>query len=450
MALKYFGTDGFRGKANDTLRVEHALKIGQYLGYYYRKKHGRKAKCVIGKDTRRSSYMFEYGLSAGITSAGSDAYLMHVTTTPSVSYITKADKFDFGIMITASHNPYQDNGIKIFDRHGEKMDEAVLEEIEQYIDGELEIPISEEVGVCKDYFSGRNKYIGYLASISKESFRGYRIALDCANGASSMIAKNVFEMLGADLETIGCSPNGENINVDSGSTHIENLKKLVVEKECDIGFAFDGDADRCIMVNEKGNVVDGDGIMYIIASWLKQHNVLLKDKIAVTVMSNLGLLNALSKEAIDVTITDVGDKYIAKALSEEGLSIGGEQSGHIIVSKYENTGDGVLTAILVSEIMAARKCPASSMTTGLSILPQKLKNLEAQDKKALMEDAGIQAYIKETNESLKGQGRLLLRASGTEPLIRVMAEAGTIKQCDEIIENACEEIRKLREANSRA
>ena len=444
MSLKYFGTDGFRGRANDNLRVEHALKIGQYLGWYYKEKLGSPARCVIGKDTRVSSYMYEYGLSAGITSSGSDAYLMHVTTTPSVSYITKTDRFDFGIMITASHNPYYDNGIKLFDRYGEKMDEALLEKIEAYLDGETDIPRSEEVGICRDYLSGRNKYIGYLAAVSRESFRGYRIALDCANGASSMIAKNVFEMLGADLYAINASPNGKNINVDSGSTHIDALQSFVRDKGMDIGFAFDGDADRCIMVNEKGSVVDGDGIMYILASWLKEHNALLKNKIALTVMSNLGLMNALEAAGIDTVVTPVGDKYIAKALSDDGLSIGGEQSGHIIVSKYENTGDGVLTAILVTEIMAARKCPASSLTAGLTILPQKLVNLRARDKKAVMESPEINAYIEETNERLSGAGRLLLRASGTEPLIRIMAEGKTAEDCDRIIREAKEKILSLK------
>ena len=443
MALKYFGTDGFRGHANDTLRVEHALKIGQYLGYYFKEKLGRKARCVIGKDTRVSSYMFEYGLAAGVTSSGSDAYLMHVTTTPSVSYITKADKFDFGIMITASHNPYYDNGIKIFDRYGEKMEESILAKIEEYIDDVIYIPRSEEVGICKDYLSGRNKYIGYLAAVSRESFRGYRIAIDCANGASSMIAKNVFEMLGADLEAINASPNGTNINVDSGSTHIEALQAYVKEKGCDIGFAFDGDADRCIMVNERGEVVDGDGIMYILATWFKEHGKLLKNRIAVTVMSNLGLMNALKAAEIEAAVTPVGDKYIAKALADEGLSIGGEQSGHIIVSKYENTGDGVLTAILVAEIMAAKKCPASTLTIGLTILPQKLKNLKVEDKNTVMESPLVKEYIEKTNRELEGKGRLLLRASGTEPLIRVMAEAGSEEDCDAIIEDACSVIFKV-------
>ncbi|MBQ7680548.1 MAG: phosphoglucosamine mutase [Butyrivibrio sp.] len=443
MGLKYFGTDGFRGRAGETLTVEHALKIGQYLGWYYRELLGRPARCVIGKDTRVSSYMFEYGLSAGVTSAGSDAYLMHVTTSPSISYITKVDAFDVGIMVTASHNPYHDNGIKIFNKDGEKMTDDVLARIERYIDGELTMPPCAEVGVCKDYLAGRNKYIGYLASIPRESLRGYRIALDCANGASSMIARNVFEMLGADLTVSGASPNGRNINVGCGSTHIEALQNVVRESHADIGFAFDGDADRCIVVDEQGHVIDGDGIMYILASRLQDRGALVKDKIAVTVMSNIGLVNALSARGIGVVSTDVGDKYISRALVEEGLSIGGEQSGHIIVSKYENTGDGILTALMVADTLAERKCPASSLTLGLTILPQKLVNIQVPDKDRIMQDPRVQTYTEEANSKLSDRGRLLLRKSGTEPLVRIMAEGETIEHCDEIINEAKEFILSL-------
>ena len=434
--MKYFGTDGFRGRAGEGLRVEHALKIGQFLGWHYRKVLGRPARCVIGKDTRVSSYMFEYGLAAGVTSAGSDAYLMHVTTSPSISYITKVDQFDFGIMVTASHNPYHDNGIKVFNKAGEKMDEDVLARIERYIDGELKIEQCTEVGVCKDYLIGRNKYIGYLASIPKESLRGYKIVLDCANGASSMIAKNVFEMLGADLVVTGAAPNGRNINVDCGSTHIEALQQAVKANSADIGFAFDGDADRCIVVNERGEVIDGDGIMYILACRLKDRGSLVKDRIAITVMSNIGLVNALAERGISVVTTDVGDKYISRALAEEGLSVGGEQSGHVIFRKYAHTGDGILTALLIADVMAERKCPASSLTLGLTIYPQKLLNIQVADKDAIMSDPRVAAYTDEVNSKLTGKGRLLLRKSGTEPLIRIMSEARSEDECDAIIEDA--------------
>ncbi|MCR5418983.1 MAG: phosphoglucosamine mutase [Lachnospiraceae bacterium] len=434
MKLKYFGTDGFRGKVNKDLKVEHALKIGQFLGWYFSEKKGRAACCVIGKDTRMSSYMYEYAISAGVTSVGGDAYLMHVTTSPSVSYITKVDRFDFGVMITASHNPYHDNGIKVFDADGNKLAEDILYQVEQYIDGEIAIPNIEEVGVCKDYIAGRNKYMGYLSSIPTESFRGYKIGLDCANGAAHSIAKNVFQMLGADVYAISDRPDGKNINVDCGSTHIGNLQKLVRAEQLDIGFAFDGDADRCLMVNEKGEVVDGDGIMYILANYFKDRGMLRNNPIAVTVMSNLGLKNALSGKEIGAVITDVGDKYIAQALDEKKLAIGGEQSGHIIVKKYANTGDGILTALLIAEILVSSKCLASAMVGDLKILPQKLVNIRSDKKDEIMEDPETIAFAEKVNEEMAGRGRLLLRKSGTEPLIRIMVEAPTDEEIDEVIE----------------
>ncbi|MCR5510515.1 MAG: phosphoglucosamine mutase [Lachnospiraceae bacterium] len=433
--MKYFGTDGFRGRINKDLSVEHALKIGQYIGWYF-SQDGTPASIVIGKDTRRSSYMLEYGLCAGITSSGADVYIMHVTTTPSVSYITKREKFNCGIMITASHNPYYDNGIKIIDSEGNKMNEEFLQEIEDYIDGIRTIPVSEETGRCIDYLAGRNSYIGHLASIPEGSFRGYKIGLDCANGASSTIAKNVFAMLGADTYVISDQPDGKNINRGCGSTHIEALQNFVVEKGLDIGFAFDGDADRCIAVNEKGEVMDGDYIIYMIACMLKEQGKLTGNKAVITVMSNLGLINALKANDIDVVITDVGDKYVAAEIAEHGYKIGGEQSGHIIISKYANTGDGILTAIIVTEILVNKKTFASALPLGLKILPQKLVNVAVTDKDRIMNDPKIIEYIEETNKKLDGSGRLLLRKSGTEPLIRIMAEAATEADCDRIIEDA--------------
>lgn len=444
MQLKYFGTDGFRGKVNEVLRVEHALKIGQYLGYYHKKTTGKNAVCVIGKDTRVSSYMLEYALSAGITSAGSDAYLMHVTTSPSVSYITKVDHFDYGIMITASHNPYHDNGIKIFDSQGNKLTDEFLYAVEQFIDDKISFEPSKTVGVCKDYISGRNKYIGYLASIPQHSFRGYRIGLDCANGASSSIAKNVFDMLGADLVVIHNTPNGENINVDCGSTHIEKLQQLVKEQKLDIGFAFDGDADRCIMVDETGAVVDGDGILYLLASYLKSKNSLSNSAIAITVMSNLGLINALKEQGIDSVITDVGDKYISMALDEKDLSLGGEQSGHIIIKRYANTGDGILTALMVMDVLVRQKTLASYLASAVKVIPQKLVNVTVDDKDAVMNHEKTPEYIKKVNESLNGSGRLLLRKSGTEPFIRIMVESNDEDECNRIIEETKEFITSLK------
>ena len=438
MKLKYFGTDGFRGKVNKDLKVEHALKIGQFLGWYFSEKKGKAASCVIGKDTRQSSYMYEYAIAAGVTSVGGDAYLMHVTTSPSVSYITKVDRFDFGIMITASHNPYYDNGIKVFDANGNKLGDDILYEVEQYIDGEIAIGEAEEVGACKDYIAGRNKYMGYLSSIPAESFRGYKIGLDCANGAAHSIAKNVFQMLGADVYAISDRPDGKNINVDCGSTHIGELCKLVRAERLDIGFAFDGDADRCLMVDEKGEVVDGDGIMYILANEFKRREMLRNNAIAITVMSNLGLKNALKDKGIAAEVTDVGDKYIAQALDEKNLSIGGEQSGHIIVKKYANTGDGILTALLVAEILVSSKCLASAMVGDLKILPQKLVNVKSARKDEIMENPKTIAFAEKINEELSGRGRLLLRKSGTEPLIRIMVEAPDDDEIDAVIEKTRE------------
>ena len=431
--MKYFGTDGFRGLVNVDLTVEHALKIGQFLGYYFTKQKGSPAKCVIGKDTRRSSYMYEYGVAAGVTSSGADAYLMHVTTTPSVSYITKAEDFDFGIMITASHNPYTDNGIKVIDASGNKMSEDVLQQIEDYIDGLITLPENTNVGKCKDYLMGRNAYIGYLTAIPQKSYRGYRIGLDCANGAASTIAKSVFDILGADVFCINNTPDGENINVDCGSTHIEKLQEYVKEHHLDIGFAFDGDADRCLCVDEKGNVIDGDGIMYIAGTYLKENGGLNNNTVVVTSMSNLGLLNALRSKDINVCITDVGDKYVSAAIHEHGYSIGGEQSGHIIFDKYATTGDGILTAIIMTNILIHKKTVASVLCKDLTIMPQKLKNIRSEKKDQIMKEPAVQQFAEDFNKKLDGKGRLLLRKSGTEPLIRIMVEAESDELCDSYI-----------------
>lgn len=431
--MKYFGTDGFRGKANESLTVEHALKIGKFLGWYFGGKNGKNARCVIGKDTRRSSYMLEYGLAAGLTSSGADVYLMHVTTTPSVSYITQTENFDFGIMITASHNPYYDNGIKIIDGDGYKMSEDVLEEVEKYIDGEIHIPNTTDIGRCRDYLQGRNKYVSYLSSLTKYSLRGYRIGLDCANGSSSMIAKMVFDMLGADTYVINNEPDGYNINVNSGSTHIDVLKEYVVEHGLDMGFAFDGDADRCIAIDEQGNIVDGDAIIYIASSYYKEKDTLVDDTAVITIMSNLGLINGLKEMGVKVVTTDVGDKYISKEIQDHGYSVGGEQSGHIIFSKYAVTGDGVMTAIILANIVAEKKTLMSGLTRGLTILPQKLKNVKTENKNEIMVKPEVLDYTKKVNDDFNGKGRILIRKSGTEPLIRIMVEAGSIEECDKTI-----------------
>ncbi len=442
--MKYFGTDGFRGKANQVLTVEHALKIGQFMAWYFGKnKKDGPVRCVIGKDTRLSSYMIEYGISAGLASSGADAHLMHVTTTPSVSYVTRTEDFDFGVMITASHNPYYDNGIKIIDENGYKMSEEVLEECERYIDGEISIDFHDiEPGRIVDYLQGRNKYMSYLASTCSEFFRGYRIGLDCANGASSMIAKTVFDMLGAKTYVINNEPDGKNINVNCGSTHIDSLKQFVVDHNLDAGFAFDGDADRCLAVDEKGNLIDGDGIIYIGAKYLKEIGQLKDNKVVVTVMSNLGLMNALKENKMEAIVTPVGDKYISQELMEHKYGIGGEQSGHIIFNKYATTGDGILTAIVMTNIFVSKKCPFSNLTQGLEIMPQKLKNIRTDKKDEIDADSEIRAFADDMNKRLDGKGRLLLRKSGTEPILRIMVEAKTYEDCDKYIEETEEFIRE--------
>ena len=426
--MKYFGTDGFRGRANQELTVDYALKIGQFMAWYFGKDKSEPVKCVIGKDTRLSSYMIEYGISAGLASAGADAHLMHVTTTPSVSYVTRTENFDFGVMITASHNPYHDNGIKIIDENGYKISEDILEECERYMDGKFSIDFTEiEPGKIVDYLQGRNKYMSYLASTCSEFFRGYRIGLDCANGASSMIAKTVFDMLGAKTYVINNEPNGTNINVNCGSTHIENLKQFVVDHNLDAGFAFDGDADRCLAVDEQGNIIDGDGIIYIGAKYLKEIGQLKDDKVVVTVMSNLGLMNALKENKMEAIVTPVGDKYISQELMEHNYAIGGEQSGHIIFNKYATT---------------SKKCPFSNLTRGLEIMPQRLKNIRTDKKDEIDADPEIQAFAEDMNKRLDGSGRLLLRKSGTEPILRIMVEAKTYEDCDKYIEETEEFIRE--------
>ncbi len=440
--MKYFGTDGFRGVANEGLTVDHAFKIGKFLGWYFTQGAEKKARCVIGKDTRKSSYMFEYALASGLSATGVDVYLLHVTTTPSVSYITKSEDFDFGIMITASHNPYYDNGIKVIDRDGYKMEEAVLEKIEEYLDGETEITYAKggAIGKITDYIQGRNQYISYLTSATMHSFRGYKVALDCANGAASSIAKTVFEMLGAKTYVIHNEPNGLNINVDCGSTHVESLQEYVRENHLDIGFAFDGDADRCFAVDEQGNVVDGDHIMYICARQMKEAGALVENTVVATVMSNMGTEKSLAKEGIRMLRTDVGDKYVSMEIMKNGYSIGGEQSGHIIFNKYSTTGDGILTAIKLMEVVVQKKTMLSFLTSGILQFPQVLKNRRVENAEDLLERPEIRDYIRKKEEELGDRGRILIRKSGTEPLLRVMVEAETQELCDVVLQDLLQKI----------
>lgn len=431
---KYFGTDGFRGEANVGLTVEHAFKVGRFLGYYYGKDH--KAKVVIGKDTRRSSYMFEYALVAGLTASGADAYLLHVTPTPSVSYVVRSEDFDCGIMISASHNPYYDNGIKIINGKGYKLESSVEELIEQYIDGvieELPFATKEHIGRTVDYAMGRHRYIGYLISLATKSFKDLRVGLDCSNGAASTIAKGVFDALGAKTYVIHNEPNGVNINEGCGSTHIEVLQEFVKENKLDVGFAYDGDADRCLAVDDKGNIIDGDLILYVCGCYLKERGELANNTVVTTVMSNLGLYKAFDKEGIEYEKTAVGDKYVFENMMTFGHALGGEQSGHIIFKKYATTGDGILTSLKIMEVILEKKMKLSELTKKVTIYPQLLVNVRVADKAAARNDEDVIRATKEVEEALGDEGRILLRESGTEAVIRVMVEAKTDEICHEYV-----------------
>ena len=453
---KYFGTDGFRGEANIDLTSMQAYKVGRFLGWYYSShlsgcaKAGYRPKIVIGKDTRRSSYMLEYSLVAGITASGADAYMLHVTTTPSVSYVTRQDGFDCGIMITASHNPFYDNGIKVINRYGEKLDDKTTLLIESYIDGDLkalgvssdDLPLAqkEKVGCIVDYVSGRNRYLGYLISIASHSYKNLKIGLDCANGASWMLAKSLFAALGAQTVIIGAEPDGLNVNKDCGSTHIERLCNLVKEQHLDIGFAFDGDADRCLAVDENGNIVDGDAILYILGQRLKERAILNNDTIVATVMSNSGLIDSLNKIGIKCEQTQVGDRFVYECMQENDYCLGGEQSGHIILKKYATTGDGLLTAIMIAEEVCDRKTSLANLVKDVKLYPQYLRNVRVKDKEAVFADEKIMAELAEVEKLIGGKGRVLLRKSGTEPVIRVMVECENEKKCHEYVDRVADKI----------
>ena len=454
---KYFGTDGFRGEANKNLTADHAYKIGRFLGWYYGElKHqsgdNAPARIVIGKDTRRSSYMFEYSLVGGLVASGADAYLLHVTTTPSVAYVARVDEFDCGIMISASHNPYYDNGIKLINGNGEKMDEDTISLVEAYLDGNLnifgkdyaEIPYAhrDRIGCTVDYVSGRNRYVGYLISLGVYSFKDMKVGLDCANGSSWNIAKAVFDALGAKTYVINADPNGTNINTDAGSTHIEGLQKFVVEKGLDVGFAYDGDADRCLCVDEKGNVVDGDAILYVYGRYMKEREKLITNTVVTTVMSNFGLYKAFDELGIGYAKTAVGDKYVYEYMQKNGCRLGGEQSGHIIFSKYASTGDGILTSLKMMEVMMAKKMKMSQLTEDLHIYPQVLVNVKVKDKAVVQADKDVQDAVQKVADALGDTGRILVRESGTEPLIRVMVEAETEEICRKYVDNVVSVIKE--------
>ena len=436
---KYFGTDGFRGEANVDLTVEHAYKVGRFLGWYYgQKTPDERCRVVIGKDTRRSSYMFEYSLVAGLTASGADVYLLHVTTTPSVSYVVRTEGFNCGIMISASHNPFYDNGIKLMNGIGEKMEDALQAELERFIDGEpAALPWATEgkIGKTIDFYSGRNRYIGYLTSLAARSFEKHKVGLDCANGSSWMIGRAVFDALGAKTYVINDQPDGVNINMDCGSTHIEGLQLYVREHHLDVGFAFDGDADRCLAVDERGEVLNGDKIMYICAKFLKERGQLPGNTLVTTVMSNFGLYKALDKAGIRYEKTAVGDRYVYENMKENDYVLGGEQSGHIIFRKYAHTGDGLITALMLMEVMMETQLPLSVLASSVSMYPQVLKNVRVDDKDATLSDSAVQAAVDECTAALGDSGRVLLRKSGTEPVLRVMAEAGTAEECEKWVDH---------------
>ena len=460
---KYFGTDGFRGEANVGLTADHAYAIGRFLGWYYSERKRRSgvdepARIVIGKDTRRSSYMFEYSLVSGLVASGADAYLLHVTTTPSVAYVARVDGFDCGIMISASHNPYYDNGIKLINSMGEKMDEETISLVEAYLDGDLTLfdqkwtalPFAhrDHIGRTVDYVSGRNRYLGYLISLGVYSFKGMKVALDCANGSAWNLAKAVFDALGAKTYVINAEPNGLNINLNAGSTHIEGLQKYVKENGMDVGFAYDGDADRCMAVDENGNVVSGDHILYLYAKYMKERGKLLTNTVVTTVMSNFGLYKAFDELGIGYAKTKVGDKYVYEYMMQNNCRIGGEQSGHIIFSKYASTGDGILTSLKVMEVMMAKKAKLSQLVADLKIYPQVLVNVRVADKQAAQNDPDVQAAVKAVADSLGDTGRILVRESGTEPLIRVMVEAESHEKCQALVDQVVNVIRRKRHAVS--
>ena len=443
---KYFGTDGFRGEANVELTASRAFMIGRYLGWYYAQSHDdKRARIIIGKDTRRSSYTLEYALSAGITSSGSDAYLLHVTTTPSVSYCCRTDGFDCGVMISASHNPFYDNGIKIMRANGQKIEPEIEDKIEAYMDGKIpELPLAtrEAMGNVIDYAAGRNRYIGYLMSIPTRGFNGMKIALDCANGASWNIARAVYEALGAKVYVINNTPDGVNINLNCGSTHMESLKKFVVDNGLNAGFAYDGDADRCLCVDEHGDEVNGDQIMYLCGKYLKESNQLDGNTIVTTIMSNMGLYKACEAIGIRTEKTNVGDKYVAENMMQNHFILGGEQSGHIIFGKYATTGDGILTSLMVMMTMLDKKLPLSMLAGEMKMFPQCLKNVVVKDKKTAQENAAVVAAVAKVNKELNGDGRMLLRASGTEPKIRVMVEASTDELCEKYVDQLIDVIKE--------
>jgi len=439
---KYFGTDGFRGEVNKNLTALHAYKIGEFLASYFVKNNGNK-KFIIGRDTRISGSMLEAAISAGLNACGGDAYILGVTTTPSVAYLAKCEGFACGIMISASHNPYYDNGIKLINSKGEKMEESIISLIEDYIDSKIDVNYAskDNIGKIIDYKEGKNKYINHLISLGP-NLKGLNIGLDLANGSATSAAKQIFDTLGANTTIINSNPDGFNINTNCGSTHIEGLANLVKENKLDCGFAYDGDADRCLMVDEYGNILSGDHILYIYANYLKSENELKNNTVVTTVMSNFGLYKALDIKHISYAKTKVGDKYVYEYMKENDCMIGGEQSGHIIFFKDASTGDGILTSLKMLEVIVNTNKKLSELVKDLDIYPQVLINIKVTDKAKAQQDPKVVEAVKAVEKELGDSGRILVRESGTEPLVRVMVEAKSQAECEKLARRVIDVIKE--------
>ncbi|KOO40394.1 phosphoglucosamine mutase [Priestia koreensis] len=440
---KYFGTDGVRGIANSELTPELAFKVGRYGGYVLTKDADRP-KVLIGRDTRVSGHMLEGALVAGLLSTGAEVMRLGVISTPGVSYLTKVMDAQAGVMISASHNPVQDNGIKFFGPDGFKLSDDQELEIEALLDAETDTlprPVGKDLGQVNDYFEGGQKYLQFLKQTVDEDFSGIHVALDCAHGATSSLAAHLFADLEADISTMGASPNGLNINDGVGSTHPETLAAFLKEKGADVGLAFDGDGDRLIAVDENGEIVDGDQIMFICAKYLSENGRLKHNTIVSTVMSNLGFYKAIEKNKIDSAQTAVGDRYVVEEMKAKGYNLGGEQSGHIIFLDYNTTGDGMLTAIQLVNIMKVTKKSLSELAKEMQKYPQLLINVKVTDKHHVTENEKVKAVIEEVEAEMAGNGRVLVRPSGTEPLVRVMVEAPSDEDCKNYVDRIVEVVK---------
>ncbi|MFC4410308.1 phosphoglucosamine mutase [Chungangia koreensis] len=442
--VKYFGTDGVRGVANSELTPELAFKLGRFGGYVLTKDRGDRPKVLIGRDTRISGHMLEGALVAGLLSIGAEVMKLGVISTPGVAYLTRVMNADTGVMISASHNPVEDNGIKFFGPDGFKLSDDQEAEIEALLNAEtdeLPRPVGGDLGSVTDYYEGGLKYIQYLKQTVDEDFTKLHVALDCAHGATSTLATHVFADLDADLSTMGASPNGLNINDGVGSTHPDALAKFVLEKGADVGLAFDGDGDRLIAVDEKGNIVDGDQIMYICAKHMNEEGRLNGNTVVSTVMSNMGFYKALEENGMKSVQTAVGDRYVVEEMKTNGYNLGGEQSGHIVFLDYNTTGDGLLTGLQLVNIMKLTGKKLSELASEMKVFPQELVNVRVTDKHAVTDNEKVAAVIGEVESEMAGNGRVLVRPSGTEPLVRVMVEAPTEEDCKRYVDRIADVVR---------